>query len=102
MPPTTTLAPRAEELTPPIDEPTLVPEMPPAASVYSPAILLLAAIVGGSFLGLGFILPLRAIYARSIGSTAVEIGLMTTAYLLASFLAAPFIGRLTDRLGPKR
>jgi DHA1 family tetracycline resistance protein-like MFS transporter len=87
VPPTTALAPRAEELVP---------------SVYTPAILLLAAIVGGSFLGLGFIMPLRAIYARSIGSTAVEIGLMTTAYLLASFLAAPFIGRLTDRLGPSR
>ena len=79
-----------------------LPQEPPPASVYTPAILLLAAIVGGSFLGLGFIMPLRALYARSIGSTAVEIGLMTTAYLLASFLAAPFIGRLTDRLGPSR
>ncbi len=94
MPPTTTLAPRAEEIA--------LPQEPPAATVYTPAILLLAAIVGGSFLGLGFIMPLRAIYVRSIGSTAVEIGLMTTAYLLASFLAAPFIGRLIDRLGPSR
>ena len=74
----------------------------PGGTVYTPAILLLAAIVGGSFLGLGFIMPLRALYARSIGSTAVEIGLMTTSYLLASFLIAPLIGRLTDRLGASR
>ena len=101
MPPTTALAPRAAEHTLPAAA-TALPQEPPPASVYTPAILLLAAIVGGSFLGLGFIMPLRALYARSIGSTAVEIGLMTTAYLLASFLAAPFIGRLTDRLGPSR
>jgi MFS family permease len=70
--------------------------------VYTPVILLLAAIVGGSFMGLGFIMPLRAIYARSVGSSSVEIGLMTSAYLLASVLSAPFIGRLTDRLGATR
>lgn len=102
VPPTTTLAPHAEELVPPTTTAALPQDPTPAVSLYSPAILLLTAIVGGSFLGLGFIMPLRAIYARSIGSTAVEIGLMATAYLLASFLAAPFIGRLTDRLGASR
>lgn len=73
-----------------------------AGGVYTPVILLLAAIVGGSFMGLGFIMPLRAIYARSVGSSSVEIGLMTSSYLLASVLSAPFIGRLTDRLGASR
>lgn len=82
----------------PVEETVAAPDVQ-RNSVYTPAILLLAAIVGGSVLGLGFIMPLRALYARSIGSTAVEIGLMTTSYLLASFLAAPAIGRLTDRVG---
>ncbi len=72
------------------------------SEVYTPAILLLAAIVGGSFLGLGFIMPLRAMYARDTGSTSIEIGLMTTSYLLASVLIAPLIGRLTDRFGASR
>ena len=70
--------------------------------VYTPAIVLLAAIVGGSFLGLGFIMPLRAMYARDTGSTSIEIGLMTSSYLLASVLIAPLIGRLTDRFGASR
>lgn len=73
-----------------------------SGGVYTPVILLLAAIVGGSFMGLGFIMPLRAIYARSVGSSSVEIGLMASSYLLASVLSAPFIGRLTDRLGATR
>lgn len=72
------------------------------SDVYTPAILLLAGIVGGSFLGLGFIMPLRALYARDTGSTSVEIGLMASSYLLASALIAPLIGRLTDRFGASR
>jgi len=72
------------------------------SEVYTPAILLLAAIVGGSFLGLGFIMPLRAMYARDTGSTSIEIDLMTSSYLLASVLIAPLIGRLTDRFGASR
>ena len=71
-------------------------------AVYTPAILLLAAIVGGSYLGLGFVMPIRAIYAHETGSTAFEIGLMASAYLLASALFAPLIGRLTDRIGASR
>jgi MFS family permease len=95
-----TIVQATEVIARPADE--VAAPVAPGGTVYTPAILLLAAIVGGSFLGLGFIMPLRALYARSIGSTAVEIGLMTTSYLLASFLIAPLIGRLTDRLGATR
>src|SRR6266511_4266774 len=52
-------------------------------SLYTlPAIVLLAA-VALSFLGLGFVMPLRALYAREIGASSVEVGLMVTAFLLA-------------------
>jgi MFS family permease len=43
--------------------------------------------------------PLRALYGRSVGASSGEIGLMASAALLTGFLSAPFIGRLSDRLG---
>jgi MFS family permease len=69
--------------------------------VYTPAILLLTTIVGISFLGFGFIVPLRTLYGREVGASSVEIGLMTSSFLLAGFVATPFVGRLSDRLGYK-
>jgi MFS family permease len=62
---------------------------------------MLIIIVGVSFLGLGLVMPLRALYGRQIGASSTEIGLMTTSFLLAGFLATPGIGWLSDRLGYK-
>lgn len=70
-----------------------------SSGVYTPAILLLVFVVGTSYLGVGFILPLRALYGRSVGASSGEIGLMASSALLTGFLSAPFIGRLSDRLG---
>lgn len=70
-------------------------------SVYTPAVLLLAAIVGISFLGLGFVMPLRALYGREIGASSGEIGLMASVALLTGFVAAPGLGWLTDRVGSR-
>ncbi|MGZ3676285.1 MAG: MFS transporter [Ktedonobacterales bacterium] len=70
-------------------------------SVYTPAVLLLAAIVGISFLGLGFVMPLRALYGREIGASSGEIGLMASVALLTGFVAAPWLGWLTDRMGAR-
>src|SRR5947209_17597326 len=57
--------------------------------IYTPAILMLIFIVGVSFLGLGFVMPLRALYGREIGASSTEIGLMTGSFLLAGFIASP-------------
>ncbi|HEY7984880.1 MAG TPA: MFS transporter [Ktedonobacterales bacterium] len=70
--------------------------------VYTPAILTLAGIVGVSFLGIGFVMPLRALYAQRVGASSVEIGLMASVALLTASLAAPPVGRLTQRFGPRK
>ncbi len=62
---------------------------------------MLIVIVGVSFLGLGLVMPLRALYGRQIGASSAEIGLMTTSFLLAGFLATPGIGWLSDHFGYK-
>ncbi len=68
-------------------------------TIYTPAMLLLTITVGISYLGLGFMLPLRAWYGRHVGASSVEIGLMASSALLAGILAAPLIGWLADRFG---
>jgi MFS family permease len=74
---------------------------PVGERVYTPVILALAVIVGTSFLGVGFVLPLRALYAQRIGASSIEIGLMASVSLLTGFLAAPGIGWLSDRVGAR-
>ncbi len=71
----------------------------PRERVYTPAVVLLAVVVGVSFLGLGFIMPLRALYGKQIGASSGEIGLMASSALLTGFLSAPAVGWLTDRFG---
>jgi len=70
-------------------------------SIYTPTVLMLISIVGVSFLGLGLVMPLRALYGREIGASSTEIGLMTASFLLAGFIASPGIGWLADRFGYK-
>jgi MFS transporter, DHA1 family, multidrug resistance protein len=70
-------------------------------TIYTPGVLLLTLTVGVSFLGIGFIMPLRAIYGQRIGATSVEIGLMASVALLTGFLAAPVMGWLGDRFGQR-
>ncbi len=70
-------------------------------TIYTFPVLMLIIIVGVSFLGLGLVMPLRALYGRQIGASSAEIGLMTASFLLAGFLATPGIGWLSDRFGYK-
>jgi len=70
-------------------------------SIYTFPVLVLIITVGVSYLGLGLVMPLRALYGRQIGASSAEIGLMTTSFLLAGFLATPGIGWLSDRSGYK-
>ncbi|MBF6590076.1 MAG: MFS transporter [Ktedonobacterales bacterium] len=71
----------------------------PIEAVYTPALLLLVGVVGVSYLGVGFVMPLRALYSSSLGASSGEIGLMASSALLTAFIAAPGIGRLSDHFG---
>src|SRR6266568_4756590 len=70
-------------------------------SIYTFPVLVLIITVGVSYLGLGLVMPLRALYGRQIGASSTEIGLMTASFLLAGFLASPPVGWLADRFGYK-
>lgn len=61
--------------------------------------MLLAFIVGISYMGLGFVTPLQTLYGRQMGATSAEIGLIAAAPLLTGFLAAPLLGHAIDYFG---
>lgn len=54
-----------------------------------------------SILGLSILFPILAPLGRELGLTESEIGLTSTSYALAQFVAAPFWGRLSERRGRK-
>ena len=50
-------------------------------------------------LGFGLILPLLPFYAENYAASALLIGLLTASYSAAQLIAAPILGRLSDRYG---
>lgn len=51
--------------------------------------------------GFGIITPFFPFFAKEVGANAFELGLMVTLFSLAQVIAAPFWGRLSDRVGRK-
>lgn len=54
-----------------------------------------------NMLGIGIILPLLPYYAQTFGADATAIGFLLAAYATFQFFSAPFLGRLSDRIGRK-
>jgi MFS transporter, DHA1 family, multidrug resistance protein len=52
-------------------------------------------------MGFGIVLPVLQFYARNVGATPFEIGLLATSYAFMQFLFAPLWGALSDRVGRK-
>jgi MFS transporter, DHA1 family, tetracycline resistance protein len=50
-------------------------------------------------LGFGLILPLLPFYAQKYGATPFIVGLLVASYAAAQLIAAPILGRLSDRYG---
>jgi MFS transporter, DHA1 family, multidrug resistance protein len=63
------------------------------------AVLFLAIFI--VMLGFGIILPVLQFYAREVGASPFEIGLLATSYAFMQFLCAPLWGALSDRVGRK-
>lgn len=54
-----------------------------------------------SIVGFGMVIPLLPFYAQSFGATNTQIGLLAASFSITQFLAAPFFGRISDRIGRK-
>jgi MFS family permease len=50
-------------------------------------------------LGLGIIAPILPLYAKTFAASGLQIGLVFTAFSVSRALLAPFVGRLSDRIG---
>lgn len=50
-------------------------------------------------LGFGLIIPIQPFYAESFGASATVVTLLSATFSAMQFLAAPFWGRLSDRVG---
>ena len=49
--------------------------------------------------GFSMIFPLLPFYAKEFNASAFEVGMLAASHALAGFLAAPFIGGISDRFG---
>ena len=52
-------------------------------------------------LGLGIIAPILPLYAKTFAASGLQIGMVFTAFSFSRALLAPFVGRLSDRIGRK-
>lgn len=50
-------------------------------------------------LGFGIVIPLLPLYAERFGASPTVIGWLLASYLIAQAIAAPLLGRLSDRIG---
>lgn len=58
--------------------------------------------VAVAMLGIGIISPILPLYAETFSAGGLLIGMIMGAFSLARGLMAPFVGRLSDRIGRKR
>lgn len=61
--------------------------------------LTIFVIVFVDLLGFSLVLPLLPFYAETFGASAAVVGLLVASYAMAQFFGAPFLGRLSDRIG---
>ena len=58
-------------------------------------------IVAVDVLGLTIMIPLLPFYAEKLGASALEVGLLISAYAVCQLFSGPILGKLSDRTGRK-
>ena len=66
------------------------------------AIQVLLVCIFTAMLGLGIVSPIMPIYAESLGATAVQIGLLSSAWSISRFVFTPPVGRLSETRSKKK
>lgn len=79
---------------------TTATDKTPASAGWT-ALLVLFAVVFMNLVGFGLVVPLLPFFAKSLKAEVWQTTLMFAAYSGGQFLAEPFWGRLSDRIGRK-
>jgi MFS family permease len=75
-------------------------QTPPKAPDSSPrALYVLLLVVFINLVGFGLVIPLLPFYAKSLSASPWQVTALFSAYSLGQFVAEPFWGRLSDRIG---
>jgi MFS transporter, DHA1 family, tetracycline resistance protein len=64
-----------------------------------PSVAIIFLTVFIDLVGFGIVIPLLPIYAENLHAKGWEIGALMASYSLMQFIFAPFLGRLSDRVG---
>ena len=64
-----------------------------------PTLFVLFLIVFVDLVGFGIVLPLLPLYSEKLGASGLMIGCIVASYNLMQFFFAPWLGKLSDRIG---
>lgn len=67
--------------------------------LFNKRLLMLYGLAGAGMLGHGLFRPILPIFARRLGATGVEVGLLTSGFMLARAITAYMMGKNADRTG---
>jgi MFS family permease len=73
-----------------------------ATSSYATLLLVCCAIAFGGYVGSHMRVPILPLFARNLGATTVEVGIINATYLVVAGILSLPLGILSDRIGRKR
>ncbi len=73
--------------------------MPEATKANNRALALVYATIFLDVLGLGILIPVLPYFAQQYRTDALTVGFLSAAFSIAQFMASPFLGALSDRIG---
>ena len=86
---------------PPTEDPTTLTESPTAHKVDIAPMAILLGTVFIAMMGVGFVVPFLPVYARDLGASGFQLGMMVAAFSLSMGIVQPLAGSFSDRHGRK-